>query len=513
MKFGDKLIQLRKKSGMNQEELAEKLGVSRQSVSKWESNNAYPETDKIVQICNIFNCSMDDLINDNITDINEIQRKDKSNVTIAIDSFLEFITKTINMFSSMKFTSGLKCVIEMIILALLLAVFGNIVCGIFSSAIGRIFVFTGANNIISDVFYSILMVIWVIIAVIILVHTFKIRYLDYYDKTTEEKENNAEESISKVSSKNEKVVIRDANHKPFAFLSILSSIIIVIAKIILALFAFEFIVCMVSFAFALVISLFLTPISTLFLGVDIALIAGIVFLAILLIFISSFIFNKKAKYKPLLITFLLSIVMAGVGIGISTISIKDFTIDDTPQYSKTTTEEVEYIDNSVVVATNLPDTEYIIDNSVNNIKIEISYNDKLSNYIIKNDTYYGLNTIEVREISKEIGPKEAYNLVIPNLKKHVIKVNYDEIKIKVIANEEIINKLIENSSKVYTFDVENIENGYILKNIGHKINKIDSCSEKTEYNAVTGEITTSGECKCSIKEVENYLEFNCNYDE
>lgn len=48
MKFGDKLIRLRKKNGLSQEELAEKLGVSRQSVSKWESNNTYPETDKIV---------------------------------------------------------------------------------------------------------------------------------------------------------------------------------------------------------------------------------------------------------------------------------------------------------------------------------------------------------------------------------------------------------------------------------------------------------------------------------
>ena len=63
MKFGDKLIKLRKKNGMSQEDLANLLNVSRQSVSKWESNNTYPETDKIIQICNIFNCSMDDLIN------------------------------------------------------------------------------------------------------------------------------------------------------------------------------------------------------------------------------------------------------------------------------------------------------------------------------------------------------------------------------------------------------------------------------------------------------------------
>ena len=82
MKFGDKLIVLRKKNGLSQEQLAEKLDVSRQSVSKWESNNTYPETDKIVQICNLFDCSMDDLINDKVTDVEGSLRKNKNNFNI-----------------------------------------------------------------------------------------------------------------------------------------------------------------------------------------------------------------------------------------------------------------------------------------------------------------------------------------------------------------------------------------------------------------------------------------------
>ena len=100
MKFGDKLIALRKKKGLSQEELAEKLGVSRQSVSKWESNNTYPETDKIVQICNIFECTMDDLINDNITDVESIERKSKNNINVMVDSFLDFISFTLLTLSS-----------------------------------------------------------------------------------------------------------------------------------------------------------------------------------------------------------------------------------------------------------------------------------------------------------------------------------------------------------------------------------------------------------------------------
>ena len=47
METKDIIYDLRTKNGLSQEELAEKLGVSRQSVSKWESNNTYPETDKI----------------------------------------------------------------------------------------------------------------------------------------------------------------------------------------------------------------------------------------------------------------------------------------------------------------------------------------------------------------------------------------------------------------------------------------------------------------------------------
>ena len=54
------------------------------------------------------------------------------------------------------------------------------------------------------------------------------------------------------------------------------------------------------------------------------------------------------------------------------------------------------------------------------------------------------------------------------------------------------------------FDKEKTKNGYTLKNISHKIQKQNLCSEKTEYNVVTGEIKTSGECKCNIKEDNKY---------
>lgn len=59
MTFGDKLAQLRREQNYTQEQLADILGVTRQSVSKWESGLSYPETEKLIKICELFDCSLD----------------------------------------------------------------------------------------------------------------------------------------------------------------------------------------------------------------------------------------------------------------------------------------------------------------------------------------------------------------------------------------------------------------------------------------------------------------------
>ena len=67
MSLSENLQNLRKIKNMSQEELAEKLNVSRQAVSKWESGSGYPETEKIISICEIFDCSMDQLVKGKIS--------------------------------------------------------------------------------------------------------------------------------------------------------------------------------------------------------------------------------------------------------------------------------------------------------------------------------------------------------------------------------------------------------------------------------------------------------------
>lgn len=66
MIFADKLIELRKKSGWSQEELAEQMNVTRQSVSKWEGAQSVPDLEKIIQLSKLFGVSTDYLLKDEI---------------------------------------------------------------------------------------------------------------------------------------------------------------------------------------------------------------------------------------------------------------------------------------------------------------------------------------------------------------------------------------------------------------------------------------------------------------
>lgn len=80
MKFGENLYNLRKSAKMSQEKLAEKMDVSRQSVSKWENGESYPEMEKIMKLCSIFHCKINDLVHENMVDIDSLDEDIKMSV-------------------------------------------------------------------------------------------------------------------------------------------------------------------------------------------------------------------------------------------------------------------------------------------------------------------------------------------------------------------------------------------------------------------------------------------------
>ena len=70
MTCGEKITLIRKENNLTQEQFAEMMNVSRQSVSKWELGTAYPDTEKLIRISKLFSCSLDYLLKD------EIEKKD-----------------------------------------------------------------------------------------------------------------------------------------------------------------------------------------------------------------------------------------------------------------------------------------------------------------------------------------------------------------------------------------------------------------------------------------------------
>ena len=93
MILADKIIRLRKKNGWSQEELADKMNVSRQAVSKWESSQTIPDLDKILQLSTLFGVTTDYLLKDEIED-EELTNDTTSDTTvkrISIEEANEYI--------------------------------------------------------------------------------------------------------------------------------------------------------------------------------------------------------------------------------------------------------------------------------------------------------------------------------------------------------------------------------------------------------------------------------------
>lgn len=92
MILADKIIKLRKQFAWSQEELAEKMGVSRQSVSKWESANSIPDLNKIIKLGEIFGVSTDYLLKDEIDEVESITEETEPGVVkVTLDRANQYI--------------------------------------------------------------------------------------------------------------------------------------------------------------------------------------------------------------------------------------------------------------------------------------------------------------------------------------------------------------------------------------------------------------------------------------
>ena len=85
MTTGEKIAALRREKGLTQDGLAEILKVSRQSVSKWEMDLSFPETEKLIRLSKVLSCSLDFLLN------NEIDKRNQQEARLSVDQGFAFI--------------------------------------------------------------------------------------------------------------------------------------------------------------------------------------------------------------------------------------------------------------------------------------------------------------------------------------------------------------------------------------------------------------------------------------
>ena len=101
IEIADRLVKLRKKYGYSQEELADKLGLSRQAVSKWERAEASPDTDNLICLAKLYGVSLDELLatDDDLDTIVEEQVKDNKEEAPAQDDKVEIKDDQVVLFS------------------------------------------------------------------------------------------------------------------------------------------------------------------------------------------------------------------------------------------------------------------------------------------------------------------------------------------------------------------------------------------------------------------------------
>jgi len=351
MKFNEKLQKLRKEAQLNQEELAEKLEVSRQSVSKWESGTTYPEMDKLIALTKIFNCTLDDLTNDTIsTDV--ISTRQKNGIYNLIDSALELIDQTLLLLKESTGTEIVKMFVKLVIISVVLML-GYIPFNILVNLGYDIFfnLPPEVGNVLSSLWRFIVVSSFVLLYIMVFVYLFKRLYLDTHKDKVITVTGDADEKVVQVEKESE-IKQPKKFEKTDSFFKVLGSIIMFFVKCFVAMFVFFFIILSICTFIFLALEVVLLFNGVIYFGALLLTVSTICILYSMIIVLVNFLFNKTYNYQLLLKLFLASIACLGIGIGIFTFEAANTRfINDAPESFKlkTVTKEFKFSDELIVL--------------------------------------------------------------------------------------------------------------------------------------------------------------------
>lgn len=469
MKFSENLQKMRKEAKLSQEALAEKLGVTRQSVSKWESGASYPEMDKLISMCSIFNCSMDYLLNGK--ENNENKKEEKFTVNNLVNEIVEGAEKTVKMLSEKDGREIIKFILEIIIIICIIMLFRIPVELLKSFGMGLFGNLGSIGEVFGTLWTIFIEIAYLILAILFFITIYKNRYLDNYQETNTIREEHLKNIETKEIVQKEKKEI----NKDKGIISFLASLLMIFVKFvaicILIGFAIECIFAIIMFAFSIII--FIEGVHMV--GPIIGLLGLVLFSIVISELLLNFIANHKSNMKKIFISFVISFLLMGFGISMSLFSFSKMTyIDGLPKrYQPEKIEEEIKMNSELVFESycNMP-IQFIEDNNLTNIKIEMMgykdlYNYNITNYDNKISIHYYNSLINGSEIVKEI---------IRDLKNNKIY-NYNltlENQIKVYASKENIEILKKNTDN-YCKDLESDDSEIIIME-----NEIDNLSNENE---------------------------------
>lgn len=442
MKFNEKLQKLRKENNLSQEQLADKLNVSRQAVSKWESGSSYPDMEKLKTLSKVLNCKLEDILDDGIMGETKESKKDY------FKEFLKYITNSYNMFIAMNLKEKFKCIFEMFILFILLIIFIVISNSMFSYFIRQIF--SLFDIYILHRFSQLLMILFNVLtfclSALVFLHIFKIRYLDYYvtveDSTIKEKIIQKEIKEVKKDNVKERLIIRDPKHSEYNFMNGLSKIIIILLKIMIVItIIIPLIFTMVGLISCSVVSLFYTSVHNLFIYLSLILLFGSIICIILIITVIKAIFKEKINLKLTTISFIVAVILASISLGLLVSSILNINYYEKELNYKKYSKEYELNDLiSRYVYNNY--NEYCLYGSCADIVIE-----NRDNVLIELESSRKIDMPSKFEYLVSYRDYNFYNKFIEDLKENKICTNYYKFykykNIKIYISQENLDNIIK----------------------------------------------------------------------
>lgn len=459
MSFNEKLQTLRKQKKLSQEQLADMLDVTRQSVSKWESGTTYPEMDKLIMLCKIFKCSLDDLTNDEITDLN-ISGKREGPQNNFLRGILDILTKTVYMFKAMNFKQIICCIVSMFILALILLIFKipfSLVEEGFRDVIYSLLTNIRAQKIVMGLFCFILDIIYYALYILVYVYIYKIAFLDKYEfaENIDKKMiiTNDTDIVSEMQNPAKEVIITSKEPHENSLFKLLGTLALGFIKLLTILFSFPIVFILMVLFFFIVITVYFMTEGIFFLGVLLGLIFAVVLVIWFLVLVSSFIFNKKLSFKRMLLVFLISLIGLGISGGITVLEISrldyksDVFID---AEEKNVTFEKSMSDSLYIDMYNhYGDLFYEENESLDNVLIEIHYFGKMYKIdLLESKDVIDFNIFYSDDFDRI---KFMFKTFKDGLKKHEIydldKILRYDITIK--ASSENINKIKQNTKKYW----------------------------------------------------------------